>query len=420
MNAPAPGAIGQRAGLVIVVLAQCLGTSLWFSPAGAADGLMARWQLGPPDFAWLLASTQIGFIAGTFLLALTGAADRWRASRLFAASCLVGAIANAALVAPGVGYPMAWAVRLLVGLCLAGIYPLGMKLVVQWVGGRPALALAWLVAMLTLGTAMPHALRAFGVVWPWQAVLLGSSLLAVIGGALVAAAGDGRFKATPAPGLRLSAADLRALLASRELRASAGGYFGHMWELYAFWSVVPALCLSTLLAAAQRPALGTAGAAGTAWSAWSAWSAWWVPIVIGSGALGCLIGGYAARRRGSAVVAFAALAGSGLMCALYPLLPTDAWPARLALLVLWGVLVVADSPQFSALSSQAAPAGLLGLALVVQNGIGFFISVVSIVVLGYGLGPWGDKALWLLLPGPVIGLWAMRSLLSPASRARLH
>ena len=138
-------------------------------------------------------------------------------------------------------------------------------------------------------------------------------------------------------------------------------------------------------------------------------------IVIGAGALGCLVGGYAARRVGSAAVAWIALAGSGLLCAIHPLMPADAVTLRLVLLTLWGVLVVADSPQFSALSSQAAPPGLLGLALVVQNGIGFLISVVSMLVLGLALGPWGDKALWLLLPGPLLGLWAMRGLFEPAA-----
>ena len=399
--------LSPRVGLVLVVLAQCLGTSLWFSPAGASGGLMARWQLQSADFAWLLASTQLGFIAGTFLLAWTGVADRWRASRLFGLSCGLGAVANAALVWPDLSFAQAWWIRAGVGLCLAGIYPLGMKLVVQWVGGRPALALAWLVAMLTGGTAMPHALRAYGVVWPWEHVLWGASLLALVGGALVAAAGDGPFMVSnsnsnsnaTAKGRPSNTVPMkmrwRALKERPALRASAFGYFGHMWELYAFWSVVPYL-VSAL------------------WTASPPGSLWWVPGVIGAGAFGCLVGGYAARRWGSAIVAFVALAGSASVCAIYPWIPTDWLSVRLALLVLWGVLVVADSPQFSALSSQAAPPELMGQALVVQNGLGFLISVVSILVLGGWISTWGDRALWLLLPGPLLGLWAMRPLFQRA------
>lgn len=386
-----------------MVLAQCLGTSLWFSPAGAASGLMARWQLQGSEFSWLLAATQLGFIGGSLLLALTGVADRWPASRIFAVSCVAGALANAALVLPGLTFGVAWWGRVLVGICLAGIYPLGMKLVVQWVGEKPALALAWLVAMLTLGTAMPHALRAFGVQWPWQDVLAGASLLALVGGALVAAVGDGAFKPALPPAVRLGMQELRALVRSPGLRASAGGYFGHMWELYAFWAVVPVLCGSI-----ARSSVALAPSQDAA-----AWLVWLDALVIGVGALGCLLGGYAVRAVGSAKVACIALAGSGLACVLYPLVPETDILWRVLLLVLWGVLVVADSPQFSALSSQAAPPQLLGLALVLQNGMGFLISVASILLLGSLMDRWGERALWILLPGPLLGVWAMRTLVWP-------
>jgi MFS family permease len=142
--------------------------------------------------------------------------------------------------------------------------------------------------------------------------------------------------------------------------------------------------------------------------------------VIASGVLGCLVGGYAARRIGSARVAMAALAGSGLICLIYPLVPPAEGEVRLVLLLLWGVLVVADSPQFSALVSQAAAPQQLGLALVTQNGIGFLISVVSIVLLSQLMSLWGERALWLLAPGPVLGLWAMRGLARNRISAQIH
>ena len=128
--------------LVVIAVSQWLGTSLWFSPAGVAEGLVAQWQLSAAQFAWLIAATQLGFIAGSLVLAVTGMADRWPASRLFACSCLAGAAFNVLLVLAGVSYPQAWVLRALVGVALAGIYPLGMKMIVQWVGGKPALALA--------------------------------------------------------------------------------------------------------------------------------------------------------------------------------------------------------------------------------------------------------------------------------------
>ena len=173
---------------------------------------MARLAIDSAAFGWLIAATQLGFIAGTLAFAATGLADRFGASRIFAVSCVAGAATNAALALPGVEYPAAWLLRFAVGLCLAGIYPLGMKMIVQWVGGRPAAALGWLVGMLTLGTAMPHALRASGASWPWEAVLIASSLLALVGAALVAFLGDGPFAAPPRrPGRRRRGATRRGL-----------------------------------------------------------------------------------------------------------------------------------------------------------------------------------------------------------------
>jgi MFS family permease len=188
-------------------------------------------------------------------------------------------------------------------------------------------------------------------------------------------------------------------------RASAFGYFGHMWELYAFWSVLPWLCQPISAALARRGD----GAPSVALLSFA---------VIAVGGVGCVLGGQWSRRIGSARVAAMALAGSGLMCVLYPLLPEDALGARIAALFFWGFCVVADSPQFSALSSQFAPPQLLGSALVAQNGIGFLITVASILVLSRAVPAWGSAAMWILVPGPLLGLWAMRPLLAASNRAR--
>ena len=403
-----PAALGRvRGALALVVVAQWLGTSLWFSPSGVADGLMARLAIDSVAFAWLIAATQLGFIAGTVGFAATGGADRFAASRIFTVSCIVGAAANAALVAPGVDFVAAWLLRFAVGLALAGIYPLGMKMIVQWVGARPATALGWLVGMLTLGTAMPHGIRASDAAWPWQAVVLASSALAIAGAVVVHLLGDGPHGAAPARGGRLrSGAGVREAFAVPGFRASALAYFGHMWELYAFWSVVPWLCRPIAAELALR--FGAERAPSVALLSFA---------VIGVGALGCIVGGHWSRRIGSARVAGLALAGSGAMCLVYPLLPEHGVALRLAALLFWGVCVVADSPQFSALSAQNAPPQWLGSALVAQNGIGFAITVASIVLVNRALPAWGAHAFWLLAPGPLLGLWALRPLLARAARA---
>ena len=398
----------QRIAVALVVLSQWLGTSLWFSPSGAADGLMARLAIDGAAFGWLIAATQLGFIAGTLAFAATGFADRFGASRIFAVSCVAGAATNAALALPGVEYPAAWGLRFAVGLCLAGIYPLGMKMIVQWVGGRPAAALGWLVGMLTLGTAMPHALRASGASWPWEAVLIASSLLALVGAVLVAFLGDGPFAAPPRQAGGVDAPRPGAVWQVFRLptfRASAFGYFGHMWELYAFWSVLPWLCQPIAAALARRGD----GAPSVALLSFA---------VIAAGGIGCVLGGQWSRRIGSARVAALALAGSGLMCLLYPLLPEDALGLRIAALFVWGFCVVADSPQFSALSAQFSPPQLLGSALVAQNGVGFLITVASILVLSRAVPAWGSAAMWILAPGPLLGLWALRPLLARSTPRR--
>ena len=427
----APAALRQRRAVALVVLAQWLGTSLWFSPSGAAAGLMAQLQIGSAAFGWLIAATQLGFIAGTLTFAATGAADRFAASRIFAAASVAGALLNVALVTPGLGFDAVWALRFGVGLCLAGIYPLGMKMIVQWVGGKPAAALGWLVGMLTLGTAMPHGLRAAGANWPWEAIVAASSALALVGAALVYLLGDGPHGPhrmtvpvpgpaaapvpAPAPAPRTTTASrwgtLPQVFAVAEFRASALGYFGHMWELYAFWSVLPWLCASLAADWARHGGGAGSSLASPVASALSSSVALLSFAVIAVGCLGCIAGGQLSRRFGSAWVAAVALAGSGLMCLLYPLIPAEALLLRVAVLFVWGFCVVADSPQFSAMSARYCPPQWLGSALAAQNGIGFFITVISILILSRAVPAWGAPAMWLLLPGPLLGLWAMRSLL---------
>jgi hypothetical protein len=250
-----------------------------------------------------------------------------------------------------------------------------------------------------------------GQSWPWPEVLLGSSVLALLGAVLVGWMGQAPKQQTsltepmapPATPVRLSTQALRAVIAVRGFRASALGYFGHMWELYAFWSVLPWLSLP-IARALTVP--GEPLAPAVAWISFA---------VIGIGFFGCVLGGLWSRRVGSAKVAASALAASGLMCVGYPFIP-DSWPlVQLGSLLFWGVCVVADSPQFSAMSSQYAPPQWLGSALVLQNGVGFLITVLSILLLGWAVQHWGSMALWLLAPGPALGLWALRPLLKPSS-----
>ncbi|MCQ3830110.1 MFS transporter [Microbulbifer elongatus] len=380
--------------ITIIALAQLLGTSLWFSANSAAEDLVLSWQISVTDVGWLTNAVQGGFILGTLVLALGGIADRFRASHIFIASALAGALFNACFAWLADGLTSAMVFRFLVGVCLAGIYPMGMKLIVSWEPDRAGAALAQLVAMLTLGTALPHGLREAGAGLPWQWIITASSLLALVAAALVYYLGDGPHLPQPQkqPATKTRRITEPAVFQAFRIprfRAAAWGYFGHMWELYAFWAMVPLLVSSTVLPE-QLPALGIPGLSFT---------------IIAAGALGCVIGGTLSRKFGSGPVALTALATSGC-CALVFALLWDRLPAAgvAALLLLWGATVIADSPQFSALSAAACPRELVGAALAIQNSIGFAITVVAISGASALFERIGPSAVWLLLPGPVIGL----------------
>ncbi len=385
-----PGAVATIAG------AQLLATSLWFSANSEAARLIQLWHAPAQAAGWMSSAVQLGFIVGTLGLSLGGLADRFAASSMFVLSAVAGAAINGWLALLPGSLASGLINRGLLGICLAGIYPLGMKLMVTWAPDRAGSALAQLVAMLTLGTAMPLVLHVLGAGLSWRWVLAGASWLALAAACTMAVLGDGPHAVAPrrsAPRERTSVGarftvGLQAFRI-RGVRRAAFGYFGHMWELYAFWVAVPILV--------QRSGIASGATARWVWLIAAG--------IIAMGAVGCLIGGALSRRFGSHRIAAAALAASACCCAAFAV----AWPSRhhgllLGLLLAWGATVVADSPQFSAATALACPKTLLGSALALQNAIGFGITVVAIPLITSALLRFGLDATWLLLPGPLLGL----------------
>ena len=384
--------------ILVVALAQLLGTSLWFSANSAADDLLQAWGATAADIGLLTGAVQLGFILGTLTLALSGIADRFSASRIFVCSAILGAVFNASFALLSKGVLSGVALRFMVGICLAGIYPLGMKLIVSWDPQRASASLALLVGMLTLGTALPHALRSIGIGVPWQYVIFASSALATIAAALIFVLGDGPHLPVALPRQALKKPTVLTAFRIPAFRAASLGYFGHMWELYAFWTLVPMLVVLTQLD--KRIAWG-GGVSAISFA------------VIAAGTAGCLLGGALSRRFGSARVAAAALALSGLCCLFFPWVSTNASPvALLAFLLIWGAAVVADSPQFSAIASSSCPPQAVGSALAMQNSAGFAITVVSIAAVTMLFDRLGPSVSWVLLLGPLLGLIGLYPLLS--------
>ncbi len=237
-----PTAQRPRRILPVIVASQFAGTSLWFSGNALLPDLQAALSLPTGALADVTSAVQLGFIAGTLVFALLNIADRFRAGNVFLACALLGAAFNASmLLLPGLAqpYPALLALRFATGFCLAGIYPVGMKIAAGWYREGLGVALGWLVGALVLGTAFPHLLKASATALPWREVAIGVSLLAAIGGlAMRAFVPDGPYLRR-APAFQWQAA-ARAF-ASPAFRASAGGYFGHMWELYTLWAFTPAM-----------------------------------------------------------------------------------------------------------------------------------------------------------------------------------
>ena len=391
----------QRA---LIALVQVLGLSVWFSATAVVPSLRSEWDIAATAAVWLTASVQIGFVAGALTSAVVNLADRATPQHLLAASALGAAACTAALTFFVTGLGAAIPLRFLTGMFLAGVYPVGMKLMASWaessVRGR---TFGVLLGALTLGSALPHLISGLGPL-PWRTVMLAAATLTAAG-AVVALT-----LVRPGPHLAVRATTPNpryaiALLAERGPRLASLGYFGHMWELYALWTWL------SMFVAAGRGERGDAAGASTGFIAF---------VGIGvAGAVGCLLGGWASDRFGRPPAAVAALVISGTCCLASPIFFAAPTIVLVAFLSVWGAAVIADSGVFSTSLSETTDTRFVGTALTAQTAIGFLLTVVTIqlVPIVADLIGW-QYAFLLLAPGPLIGAVAMSAL--PAHQHHQH
>jgi MFS family permease len=378
---------------VLLALSLVLTMTTWFSASAVIPQLRDEWHLSGNERAWLTIAVQLGFVVGALLSSVLNLSDVVDA-RLVMAGGAVGAAAANALLLIAHGPQLALPLRAATGFFLAGVYPSALKLMATWFRRGRGVALGILVGALTLGSATPHLVNALGGL-DWHVVIAVTSVLTLAGGAVVLV--GVRHGPYAFPRAAFDPHQARRVLANRAVRLASLGYFGHMWELYAMWSWFLVFADEQLFASRTAAALATFA-------------------VIGVGAIGCWAGGVLADRgdRARTTAWFMAVSGA---CALTIGLVAEASSGlALALALVWGLTVIADSAQFSTLVTEHAEQAYVGTALTLQLALGFTLTVATIWLIPVFADAVGWRwAFAVLAPGPALGVLAMLRLRSPAT-----
>jgi len=395
---------GKAFSIGLLALSEVAALALWFSASAVVPSILREYPLTPLQASLFTSLVQVGFVAGTLTSAMLGLADRLDPRRFFMIATLVAAAANASILLVPPGSPWVLVARFITGACMAGVYPIGMRIAASWARDDLGMLVAILVGALTLGSASPHLFNAFGGV-DWRFTIAAASATALAAALAINLVRLGPRHAAPRafdPRLLAMAFRLPAL------RLANLGYLGHMWELYAMWT-----WLGTFLAASFQ--INAAGFEPQFLARLATF------VVMGVGGLtGCLAGGWLADRFGRTALTMGAMAASG-SCALAVGLLFGASPWLLgALCLIWGVTIVADSAQFSASVTELSPPELIGTMLTVQTCAGFTLTLVTIHLLPVIEGAVGWRfAFAPLALGPFLGVWAMARLRAQPDAARL-
>lgn len=392
--------VSSRRALLLLSLAELLGMSLWFTGTAVIPQVTALWHSGLALGSWLTIAVQIGFSIGAITFALFNIPDVFSPIKVFVVSAFLAAAANAAFAFFAAEPVTATLLRGATGFFLAGVYPVGMKIMAGWFQRGRGFALGVMIGALTVGSAVPHAAAAIGRI-PWRGVVLLGSVQALIGGLIVAAGvRQGPFAM---PQSRFDPAQILEIVRNRPLRLANLGYLGHMWELYSMWGWIAVIvAASAKWSRSQSEALAA--------------------LTIAIGAVGCIWAGVASdklqdqaasvRVAQRARVTMIAMAISSACCVLAALV----WhkPALLIpLSLIWGIAVIADSAQFSTIISEVSDKNYVGTALTCQVALGFLLTAAVIRLMVSIADRFGwNWALASMAIGPLLGIWAMSGLLS--------
>lgn len=382
--------------LALVALAELLGMSLWFAGNAIAPQLQERWLLTGSQVGWLTTAVQLGFVAGTAAIAVLNLADILPSRTLFAVSAVLGAGFNALLLT-ATGFGSGVATRFACGLCLAGVYPPAMKMISTWFKARRGLAVGTVVGALTVGKATPYLVHAIPGADVTAVVLAGSLSALAAAGLVWLGFHEGPYPFPPRP---FSWGLVRSVASHRHWRLATGGYLGHMFELYSYWTWIPAFLAASAASTSMHPLSNS-----------------FVLLLsfgtIAIGGLGCVWGGLVADRVGRERLVIMAMAASGTCALVLGLTFGRSWWLLAPVALAWGFFVIADSAQFSVLVTESVPAHAVGTALMVQTSLGFLLTTITIQLVPPVVNAVGwEWAFPLLALGPFAGIAAIRRLVA--------
>ncbi len=380
----------MRSVLPIIVISQFLCTSLWFAGNSIITDIITDLHINTNFLAHITSAIQLGFITGTFIFAIFTISDRYSPSLVFFVSALLAGLFNLGIIINNIHATEILLFRFLTGFFLAGIYPVGMKIASDYYKAGLGKSLGFLVGALVIGTAFPHLLKNFTTGFPWKYVLYATTTLSVLGGcSILFFVPNGPYRK---PGQKLKLNTFINGFRNRNFRAASFGYFGHMWELYAFWAFVPVMLIyfNNQNGAVLNIPL-------------------WSFLIIASGGIACVFSGILSQYYGAKKIATISLSLSCLCCIVSPLfLLSNSVILFIIFLFIWSITVIADSPLFSTLVAQSATEESRGTSLTIVNCIGFSITVISIQLISFLSNKIDQQYIYLLLAiGPILGLIAL-------------